>query len=182
MTFTIHPRIPIYDARFMASVMTDACGVLICAWRSVSALVGLLHQHGHGVSAALGWIDPTIPDADLPDIPGLPMTLARARDVIDPREADAPTWAHVQQLLDAARAAPAGTVSLVFCHAAIARSTATAMAIIADRRGPGSEAAAVAAVLAQRPMARPNSLITQLADGVLERRGRLVRAVEEGVR
>jgi len=67
---------------------------------------------------------------------------------------------------------------LIHCNAGVARSTAAALAIIADRRGPGCEAEALAEMLRLRPCAVPNLLIVRFADELLGRGGRLLEAVQ----
>lgn len=65
---------------------------------------------------------------------------------------------------------------LVHCRAGIARSTALALTIIADRLGSGKERESVAELLKVRPEAAPNLVILEFADAVLERNGALVDA------
>ena len=66
---------------------------------------------------------------------------------------------------------------LVHCLHGIGRSTACALAIVADRMGPGREADAVAAVLALRPHATPNLVAVGLADAALGLNGALDAAL-----
>lgn len=66
---------------------------------------------------------------------------------------------------------------LVHCHHGIGRSAATALAIMTDRAGPGSEVACVEALFAQRPEACPNIIVVALADGVLGRNSALIDAL-----
>ncbi|MCA1441951.1 dual specificity protein phosphatase family protein [Ensifer sp. IC4062] len=65
---------------------------------------------------------------------------------------------------------------LVHCEAGISRSTAVAIAIAADRLGPGEEGAAVGAIVDQVKGAMPNLLVLQYADMLLGRDGKLVDA------
>lgn len=83
--------------------------------------------------------------------------------------------AHVEAALDFGRDHRSGTL-LVHCKAGVARSTALALAIIADRMGPGMEREAVAALLSGRPQAIPNLLVLEFADAALGRRGALQEA------
>jgi len=82
---------------------------------------------------------------------------------------------HVEAALDFAREHESGSL-LVHCKAGIARSSAIALAIIADRFGMGKEKDSVAALLAIRPPAIPNLLVLGLADYILGRNGRLAEA------
>jgi predicted protein tyrosine phosphatase len=72
---------------------------------------------------------------------------------------------------------------LVHCHVGVCRSTATGLAILADRLGAGNERLAVETMLASNPDAVPNLLMVGMADEVLQRNGALVAAwteVEDG--
>lgn len=65
---------------------------------------------------------------------------------------------------------------LVHCRAGIARSAALALAIIADRDGPGVEDASVSTLLSVRPESVPNLHVLGIADRFLGRDGRLTEA------
>lgn len=67
---------------------------------------------------------------------------------------------------------------LVHCYHGIGRSAAIAIAILADRNGPGSEAAAVAAILGQRPHMTPNLVVIAHADALLGLDGALIAAID----
>lgn len=66
---------------------------------------------------------------------------------------------------------------LVHCNVGVARSTAMALAILADRMGKGREADALAEVIRIREIAVPNLMICQYADDILGRGGAIVAAV-----
>lgn len=68
---------------------------------------------------------------------------------------------------------------LVHCFHGVGRSAAVALAILADRLGPGSEALAVQHLLVLRPEATPNLVVVALADHLLGREGALVQAVAD---
>jgi predicted protein tyrosine phosphatase len=68
---------------------------------------------------------------------------------------------------------------LIHCHAGIARSTAVALAIIADRLGPGQEEIALAELLKLQQWAVPNLHVVRLADSILGREGRLLQIVTD---
>ena len=68
---------------------------------------------------------------------------------------------------------------LVHCHAGISRSTAVALAIIADRLGSGQEKVALAELLNLQAMAVPNLQVVALADDILGREGRLLQVVTD---
>lgn len=66
---------------------------------------------------------------------------------------------------------------LVHCFHGVGRSAGVALAILADRLGPGNEAQALERLLAVRPEVTPNLVVVAIADQLLERSGRLVAAV-----
>lgn len=68
---------------------------------------------------------------------------------------------------------------LIHCNAGLCRSPALALAVIADRMGPGREAEAVEALAAIRPGAAPNLLVLEIADRLLGRAGDLANAWTE---
>jgi predicted protein tyrosine phosphatase len=63
---------------------------------------------------------------------------------------------------------------LIHCEAGISRSSAAALIMYACWLGPGREREAMERVLMQRPIAMPNRRMVELADGLLDRRGRLL--------
>ena len=63
---------------------------------------------------------------------------------------------------------------LIHCEAGVSRSTAAALIMYACWLGPGGEREAMRRVLAQRPIAIPNSRMVEIADKLLNRGGRLV--------
>lgn len=71
------------------------------------------------------------------------------------------------------------TALLVHCFHGVGRSAAVALAILADRVGPGMEGDAVAQLLALRPEATPNLVVVALADRLLGRGGALIKAVSD---
>lgn len=85
---------------------------------------------------------------------------------------------HVEAALSFGREHADGSL-LVHCRAGVSRSAAIALGIIADRLGTGSERKAVAALLMNRPVAKPNLIVLELADTLLERGGKLIDAWRE---
>ena len=87
------------------------------------------------------------------------------------------TVEQVQLALDFART-HAEQDLLVHCVAGVSRSSAIALAIFADRLGAGNEDAALTQLLHIRSIAVPNLHVVQLADGLLDRDGRLLEVVQ----
>ena len=112
-------------------------------------------------------------------------------DIIDPSGGPAPPCRkHVDDLLAFARSWDAKQPLLIHCWAGISRSMASAYTILCDRLGPGREIEIAHAMRKRAPHAQPNRLLVHYADEALERRGRMIRAlndisppklVEEGV-
>ena len=84
----------------------------------------------------------------------------------------------VQRILDFGRSHQEGKM-LIHCEAGISRSTAAALAILAERFGPGFEAEALSELLRIKADAVPNLLVVRHADLILGRNGALVRVVSE---
>lgn len=82
----------------------------------------------------------------------------------------------VADALTFGRSHTAGSL-LVHCFHGVGRSAAVALAIMADRLGPGEERAALDRLIEIRPESTPNLVVVKLADDVLGRRGRLIAAV-----
>lgn len=68
---------------------------------------------------------------------------------------------------------------LIHCFAGISRSTAAAFIIMADLYPRVPEATIAAALRAASPTATPNDLMIGMADDLLGRQGRMIRAIEE---
>lgn len=74
--------------------------------------------------------------------------------------------------------AHAETALLVHCMHGVGRSAAVALAILADRLGPGREDEAVSRLLEIRPESTPNLIAVDHADDILDRSGALFDALE----
>lgn len=86
----------------------------------------------------------------------------------------------IQQIITLARElhSTKGRV-LIHCEAGVSRSTAAALIMYACWLGVGRESEAMTRVLAQRPIAMPNRRMVELADRLLDRKGRLVEVLYE---
>lgn len=71
------------------------------------------------------------------------------------------------------------TSVLVHCFHGIGRSAGLGLAILADRMGASREDDALASLLAIRPQACPNRIVVEHADVILNRRGRLIAALDK---
>jgi predicted protein tyrosine phosphatase len=90
----------------------------------------------------------------------------------------APDATTVEQILDFGRAWDEGAPLLIHCWAGISRSTASAF-IIACERSPNADELDIALKMRRvSPHAFPNRRIVALADDILDRRGRMLEAVE----
>lgn len=100
-------------------------------------------------------------------------------DITEPREGFIhPEPNHLAEIITFARAWDGTAPLLIHCWAGISRSTAAAFVSLCTRN-PDTEEARIAATLrAASPTATPNRLMVELADGLLNRQGRMVRAIE----
>ena len=91
----------------------------------------------------------------------------------------APNETHVEQVLTFVRGWNRRAPLVVHCYAGISRSTASAFAA-ACMLNPHRDEAAIARQIRQAsPIAAPNRLIVALADKVLGRDGRMLRALDQ---
>ena len=89
-----------------------------------------------------------------------------------------PEREQIEEAIGFGRANAEGSL-LVHCFHGVGRSAACALAIIADREGPGHEARAVRTLIEIRPEATPNLVAVALADDILDRGGALVQALDD---
>jgi predicted protein tyrosine phosphatase len=90
----------------------------------------------------------------------------------------APDAALVEKVLAFARGWNADAPMVVHCWAGISRSTASAFAIACERNPHADELEIALSMRRASPGAYPNRRIVALADDILDRRGRMVEAVE----
>jgi predicted protein tyrosine phosphatase len=100
-------------------------------------------------------------------------------DIAEPLfEQVAPDATHVKRLIQFAEAWGGEGTMVVHCWAGISRSTAAAFTSLCFVNPEVPEATIARALRAASPTAQPNRLIVKLADDLLKRQGRMVRAVE----
>jgi predicted protein tyrosine phosphatase len=90
----------------------------------------------------------------------------------------APDEAMVTRIIDFGAGWTADAPMLVHCWAGISRSTASAFAIACERNPRADELKIALAMRRASPSAFPNRRIVALADDILDRRGRMLEAVE----
>ena len=89
-----------------------------------------------------------------------------------------PDREHVAQLIDFVRRWRRDAPLVVHCYAGISRSTAAAFVSVCVLDPQRRETAIAAALRRASPTATPNSRIVALADAILGRKGRMIRAAE----
>jgi predicted protein tyrosine phosphatase len=90
----------------------------------------------------------------------------------------APDAAMVERIFEFALRWDETSPMVVHCWAGISRSTATAFAIACERNPHADEFAIAQALRRASPTALPNRRIVGIADDILDRRGRMLDAVE----
>lgn len=100
-------------------------------------------------------------------------------DICDPADGMVcPAEEHVAELLDFVRRWDQRSPIVVHCFAGISRSTAAAFSAYCAVRPDLDEEAIAGRLRSRSPEATPNGRVIGLADGLLRRDGRMVRAVQ----
>jgi predicted protein tyrosine phosphatase len=89
-----------------------------------------------------------------------------------------PQAEHVEQLIAFVRRWPRDTALVMHCYAGVSRSTAAAFVSVCALNPASDERAIAKALRRASPTATPNIRIVQLADHMLAREGRMIRAIE----
>jgi predicted protein tyrosine phosphatase len=90
----------------------------------------------------------------------------------------APQTEHVEQLIAFVQRWPRDTALVVHCYAGVSRSSAAAFVSVCALSPASDERVIAAALRRASPTATPNIRIVAIADHLLARQGRMVRAVE----
>ena len=115
------------------------------------------------------------PEDDLPA--GYTNVTARMRLLFGDTETaeDGASESDIQCLIDLATELSGSEAEvLIHCEAGVSRSSAAALILYTCLLGQGSERKAMERVLRQRPIARPNRRMVEIADKLLGREGRLI--------
>jgi predicted protein tyrosine phosphatase len=100
-------------------------------------------------------------------------------DIVDAEDGfTVPAQEHVLRLIDFAQRWDRSTPMVVHCFAGISRSTAAAFTAACALSPQRDEAYIARAIRAASPTAAPNKRIVAIADDILKRDGRMIRAVE----
>ena len=91
----------------------------------------------------------------------------------------APSEDHVERVLAFVRSWDRAAPLVVHCYAGISRSTASAFAAVCMLNPHRDEISIARQIRAASPIAQPNRLIVGLADRMLGRDGRMLRALDE---
>jgi predicted protein tyrosine phosphatase len=90
-----------------------------------------------------------------------------------------PSEAHVEQVLSFVRGWNRNAPLVIHCYAGISRSTASAFAAVCALNPHRDEFVIAKKIRQASPIASPNRLIVSLADKMLGRDGRMLRALDE---
>jgi predicted protein tyrosine phosphatase len=105
--------------------------------------------------------------------------LLSLHDITEPQEGmTPPAEAHMRTLLDFARGWNQARPLVINCYAGISRSTASAYIIAAALQPSRDERELAETLRRASPSATPNIRLVALADALLDRKGRMVEAVQ----
>jgi predicted protein tyrosine phosphatase len=100
-------------------------------------------------------------------------------DIAEPQEGmTLPAEAHMRTLLDFAKSWDRARPLVINCYAGISRSTASAYIIAAALQPTRDERELAQTLRRASPTATPNIRLISLADALLDRRGRMIEAIQ----
>lgn len=147
--------------------------ILVCPLSQVDAQI-----KAHKPARIVSLLDPDTP------FPHTGYAERHLRIAVHDVEADAPGWmapdpSHVERLLHFVFEWDGRGPLLIHCHAGISRSTASAFITACARNPHMREGDILADLHAASPTARPNGRLVRMADDLLGRDGRMLRALEQ---
>jgi predicted protein tyrosine phosphatase len=147
--------------------------IIIC---SLADLPGAIKDEGpHGVVSLLG------PELMIPELKGFEGRHLRLEmnDIAEQVPGQIlPHDTHVDELLSFVDTWPKDAPLIIHCWAGISRSTAASLITQAHLHPDADEGALAADLAKAAPHARPNRRLVELADDILDRKGRLIEAAE----
>jgi predicted protein tyrosine phosphatase len=149
--------------------------ILVCPLSKVAELVAM-----HAPSRVVSVLDPALESPALGrTFSGRHLRLSFHDIHVPSRGTVLPTAAHVEALTDFLDDWDRAGTMLVHCRAGIGRSTATAFIAACFYNAHVDERTIAERLRSASPLARPNHVLTALADDALGRRGRMLAAIVE---
>jgi predicted protein tyrosine phosphatase len=100
-------------------------------------------------------------------------------DISEPQDGFVlPQPEHVERLIAFVERWPRAAPLVIHCFAGVSRSSAAAFVTVCALNPPGDERAIAAALRRASPTATPNARIVAIADHLLTRQGRMIKAVK----
>jgi predicted protein tyrosine phosphatase len=132
----------------------------------------------HGARHVISLLGPDMPHRSFTGIAAVDHLKLTFHDVVENIEGyAAPGQADAERLISFIGAWDRSSPLLIHCWAGISRSTASAFVALCMLHPELDEKALAHGLRAASPSATPNRLIVELADGLLKREGRMLRAV-----
>jgi predicted protein tyrosine phosphatase len=148
--------------------------IIVCGLSAVENQVAL-----HGARSVISLLGPETPHRRFPGIDHDRHLQLTMHDIIDITEGfSAPRATDAHSLIDFISAWDREHPLLIHCWAGISRSTASAFTALCMLRPEASEEELAWELRQASPSATPNRLIVSHADQILERGGRMTRAIE----
>lgn len=148
--------------------------IIVCPLNKAQALRDE-HDAGHVVSL----LGPDTPHRSFGGIEGGAHLRLTFHDIVQPTDGFSPPTSHdAERLIGFLGDWPRQRPLIIHCWAGISRSTAAAFTALCLLRPEASEDDLALELRTASPSATPNRLIVSLADTLLGRQGRMVRAVD----
>jgi predicted protein tyrosine phosphatase len=142
--------------------------LIVCPLAQLDAALALAPSHVMSLVS---------PETVLPLVPGQRLVL-RFHDIAEPAEGLIAVQAEdIAAIIGFIQDWPGAAPLLIHCWAGISRSTAAAYIAACLREGAGEEERLAQVLRHAAPWATPNPRMVALADGILGRSGRMVRAI-----